>query len=65
VPAHAAFIAGALDALGIERAHLVLHDFGGPWGLSWAAGHPDRFASAVLLGTGVLPGYRRHALARE
>ena len=49
---------------GIERAHLVLHDFGGPWGLRWAAGDPARFASAVLLGTGVTPGYRWHALAR-
>jgi pimeloyl-ACP methyl ester carboxylesterase len=33
-------------------------------GLRWAAEHPDRFASAILLGTGVLPGYRWHALAR-
>jgi pimeloyl-ACP methyl ester carboxylesterase len=64
VDAHAAFIGHALDALGIDRAHLVVHDFGGPWGLRWAAEHPDRFASAVLLGTGVLPGYRWHALAR-
>jgi pimeloyl-ACP methyl ester carboxylesterase len=64
VDAHAAFVGRALDALAIDRAHLVLHDFGGPWGLRWAAEHPDRFASAVLLGTGVLPGYRWHALAR-
>jgi pimeloyl-ACP methyl ester carboxylesterase len=54
----------ALDALGVERAHLVLHDFGGPWGLRLAAGDPDRFAGAVLIGTGVLPGYRWHTLAR-
>ena len=64
VEAHAAFLGRALDTLGIERAHLVAHDFGGPWGLAWAAGHPDRLASAVLLDTGVLPGYRWHALAR-
>ena len=61
---HAAFIGAALDALGVERAHLVLHDFGGPWGLRWAVGEPERFASAVLLNTGALPGYRWHALAR-
>jgi pimeloyl-ACP methyl ester carboxylesterase/2-polyprenyl-6-methoxyphenol hydroxylase-like FAD-dependent oxidoreductase len=61
---HAAFIGRALDALGIERAYLVGHDFGGPWGLTWAAQHPERFAGAVLLGTGVTPGYRWHALAR-
>ena len=64
VEAHAQFVGRALDALGIERVHLVAHDFGGPWGLAWAAGEPDRFASAVLLGTGALPGYRWHALAR-
>ena len=64
IPAHAAFIGRALDALGIARAHLVLHDFGGPWGLHWAAAEPERFASAVLLTTGALPGYRWHALAR-
>jgi pimeloyl-ACP methyl ester carboxylesterase len=64
VQAHAAFVGEALDALGIRRAHLVAHDFGGPWGLRWAAEHPDRFASAVLLCTGALPGYRWHALAR-
>ena len=62
--AHAQFVGRALDALGIERVHLVAHDFGGPWGLAWAASEPDRFASAVLLGTGALPGYRWHALAR-
>jgi pimeloyl-ACP methyl ester carboxylesterase/2-polyprenyl-6-methoxyphenol hydroxylase-like FAD-dependent oxidoreductase len=64
VPAHAAFIGRAIEALGIERVHLVAHDFGGPWGLSWAAGDPGRFASAVLIGTGALPGYRWHVLAR-
>jgi pimeloyl-ACP methyl ester carboxylesterase/2-polyprenyl-6-methoxyphenol hydroxylase-like FAD-dependent oxidoreductase len=64
VEAHAAFVGRALDALGIERAHIVAHDFGGPWGLEWAARDPGRFASAVLIGTGALPGYRWHALAR-
>jgi pimeloyl-ACP methyl ester carboxylesterase len=64
VDAHAAFVGRALDVLGVERAVLVLHDFGGPWGLEWAAGAPERLAAAVLLGTGVLPGYRWHALAR-
>jgi pimeloyl-ACP methyl ester carboxylesterase len=29
-----------LDALGITRTHLVLHDVGGPWGLAWPATHP-------------------------
>ena len=64
VDAHAEFIARAVAALGIDRVHLVAHDFGGPLGLRWAAAHPQRFASAVLIGTGALPGYSWHALAR-
>lgn len=54
----------ALRELGIERAHLVLHDFGGPIGLLWAAMHPEQFASATLLATGILTGYRWHLLGR-
>jgi len=64
VEGYARHLAGALAALKVERAHLVLHDFGGPWGLAWAAAHPDAFASVTLLGTGVLFDYRWHRLAR-
>lgn len=56
--------ARALDQLGVRKAHLVLHDFGGPWGLEWAANHPESFASLVLIDTGILLGYRWHHLAR-
>jgi pimeloyl-ACP methyl ester carboxylesterase len=48
---YATFVANLLDELGIATAHLVLHDFGGPWGLTWAARHPQRFASATLINT--------------
>lgn len=61
---YAGFLAEALAALAIERVHLVLHDFGGPFGLAWAAGDPDRLASVTLIDTGILPGYRWHRLAR-
>src|SRR3712207_8713221 len=54
-----------LPIFGVRRAHLVLHDFGGPWGLHWAADHPDRFASATLVGIGVLRDYRWHSLDRK
>jgi pimeloyl-ACP methyl ester carboxylesterase len=64
VEGHAAFIGASLAALGIERAHLVLHDFGGPWGLAWAASEPERLASVTLIGTGLLLDYRWHWLAR-
>lgn len=64
VQGYAAHLGRCLDALGITRAHLVLHDFGGPWGLAWAATHPDAFASATLINIGILPGYHWHYLAR-
>jgi pimeloyl-ACP methyl ester carboxylesterase len=64
VEGYAQHLDGALRSLGVDRAHLVLHDFGGPWGLQWAADHPDAFASATLINTGVLVGYKWHTLAR-
>jgi len=63
-PGYAAWLGAALEQLGIERVHLVLHDFGGPIGLTWAAGAAGRLASVTLIDTGVLPGYRWHRLAR-
>jgi pimeloyl-ACP methyl ester carboxylesterase len=64
VPGYAEFLGRGLEALGVERAHLVIHDFGGPIGLFWAAMHPDALASVTLIDTGILPGYRWHRLAR-
>jgi pimeloyl-ACP methyl ester carboxylesterase len=64
VDGYARHLAGALDRLGVRRAHLVLHDFGGPWGLQWAADHPQRHASTTLINTGVILRERWHALAR-
>jgi pimeloyl-ACP methyl ester carboxylesterase len=63
-PGYAAFVDAALTALGIERVHLVLHDFGGPIGLTWAATHGERIASITLIDIGILPGYKWHRLAR-
>jgi pimeloyl-ACP methyl ester carboxylesterase len=40
-----------LDAAGVERAHLVGHDWGGAVVWSATERHPERFASAVSLAT--------------
>jgi pimeloyl-ACP methyl ester carboxylesterase len=56
----ARWLGQALDELGVRRAHLVLHDFGGPWGLGWAAEHRDALASVVLIDTGILIGLENH-----
>lgn len=61
---YAGFVGAALDALGVERVHLVLHDFGGPIGLAWAAADADALASVTLIDTGILPGFKWHQLAR-
>jgi pimeloyl-ACP methyl ester carboxylesterase len=63
-PGYANFVDEALTELGVDRAHLVMHDFGGPIGLTWAAMRPDAVASVTLIDTGLLPGYRWHSLAR-
>lgn len=41
----------AIDALGIERCHLVLHDIGGPIGLEWALRNRDRVQTLTVLDT--------------
>ena len=61
---YANHLAGLLDQLGVKRAHLVAHDFGGPWALEWAVRHPAAFASATLINTGVLIDYKWHSFAK-
>jgi pimeloyl-ACP methyl ester carboxylesterase/2-polyprenyl-6-methoxyphenol hydroxylase-like FAD-dependent oxidoreductase len=64
VEGYARHLGRALEELGVRRAHLVLHDFGGPWGLSWAIAHPEAFGSVTLINIGVPLDYRWHYLAR-
>lgn len=64
ISGYARHLAGLLEQLAVRRVHLVLHDFGGPWGLQWAAQHSDQVASITLLNIGLMPGYRWHKIAR-
>ncbi|WP_242112283.1 alpha/beta fold hydrolase [Luteimonas aquatica] len=64
VRGYARYLGRLLDHLSVERAHLVLHDFGGPWGLRWMLDHPRRVASLSLIDSGLMPGYRWHRYAR-
>ena len=57
---HEGVLQGFLDALGIERTGLVVHDLGGPVGLYWASKHPERISRLALLNTLV---YARPSLA--
>jgi pimeloyl-ACP methyl ester carboxylesterase len=64
VTSYAGFFGDALRALGIRRARLVLHDFGGPIGLAWAVRHLEMVSAVCLINTGVLAGYKWHRTAR-
>ncbi len=46
---------GFVDALGIERVGLVVHDLGGPVGLYWAVEHPARIRELAILNTLCFP----------
>lgn len=52
----AALVLGVLDALGIERAHLVGHSYGGGLAIWLAAQHPERVRSLSLVAS-TLPTY--------
>jgi pimeloyl-ACP methyl ester carboxylesterase len=58
------YLGSLLDQIEVERAHLVLHDFGGAWGLRWAVDHPARLASLTLINSGIFEGYKWHGFAR-
>ncbi|MDT2008099.1 alpha/beta hydrolase [Rhodococcus opacus] len=64
VPSQAEHLEGIINQLGVTRAHLVLHDFGGPWGLAWAAAHPQHVASVTLIDTGINRNSHWHGFAR-
>ena len=54
------YLQGVLDQLGVKRAVLVGHDFGGIWGMEWAASHTGSLRGAVLIDGGVLIDYVPH-----
>ena len=56
----ARWLGEALEALEIERCHLVVHDIGGPIGCEWAIRNPERVQSLTALNTLLSPaGFRR------
>ncbi|PTR44260.1 pimeloyl-ACP methyl ester carboxylesterase [Rhodococcus sp. OK611] len=64
VQSQAAHLDGIVKQFGVKRAHLVLHDFGGPWGLAWAAAHPQQVASVTIIDTGINRDSHWHGFAR-
>ena len=48
---HIENLTATLDHLQVNRAVLVMHDWGGPIGMGWATRHPERTAGFVILDT--------------
>ncbi|MGH1416163.1 MAG: haloalkane dehalogenase [Pelagimonas sp.] len=48
---HAAYLHGLLDALDLQNATLVLHDWGGALGFDWAMKNPDRVKAISYMET--------------
>jgi pimeloyl-ACP methyl ester carboxylesterase len=51
IPRHADRCEALLEALDLGNATLVVQDWGGPIGLSWAARHPERVSGLFILNT--------------
>ncbi len=58
-PAHATLVETLLRHLDLENVTLVLHDWGGPIGLSYALRHPQTVRRLVLTNTWAWPLHRR------
>ena len=56
-------LAALMDHLGIRKAHLLAHSFGGVVALNFACAHPDRVHSLVLADSHFSAGRRIHARA--
>lgn len=55
LPTWTSHAVGVLDALGIQRAHVVGNSFGGSLAMSLAIHHPDRVDRLVLMGAAGVP----------
>lgn len=54
-PAHATRIERLLNQLDLDNVTLVLHDWGGPIGMSYALRHPDTVERLILMNTWAWP----------
>jgi pimeloyl-ACP methyl ester carboxylesterase len=61
---YARFVGALVEALGLERVRLVVHDWGAA-ALAWAAANPERIERLVVIdAVPLLAGYRWHRMAR-
>lgn len=53
-----------IEALGLDRLALVVHDWGGFVGLAWACEHPERIEALVISQIGFFPDGKWHGMAQ-
>lgn len=58
------WVAAVLDALKLDRVHLVCHDVGGAYGLSFSTQFPDRLRTLTIMNASFSADYRWHFWAR-
>jgi pimeloyl-ACP methyl ester carboxylesterase len=51
IPRHVQRLDALLESLDLREAGIVPQDWGGPIGLSWAVGHPERVSGLFILNT--------------
>lgn len=56
-------LAEFVEALGLDRLTLVVHDWGGLIGLRWACDHPERVSGLVISDTGFFADGKWHGMA--
>jgi pimeloyl-ACP methyl ester carboxylesterase len=65
LPELADFIKRAMNQANVtEPVHLVVHDFGGPFGFAWAVSHPEKVQSICVMNTTFFSDYRWHRWAK-
>jgi pimeloyl-ACP methyl ester carboxylesterase len=60
----AAYVKGVIDGLELDKVHLVVHDVGGPFGLSFATLYPERLRTLTMFNTSYSRTYKWHRLGR-
>lgn len=59
------WVDGVLDAAEVDQpVHLIVHDFGGPYGLAWACRNEERVASVTAMDVPFFSEYHWHFWAR-
>lgn len=61
----ASFVDEWVEAIGVELpVNLAVHDFGGPYGISWAVRHPDKVRRLAITNSLYFADYRWHFWGR-